>query len=222
MDISFHDMVIRLAVSALLAAFIGVEREAHEHPAGMRTHILVCIGSTLFTLCSYSVSHSISGHIFDPARITAQIVTGVGFLGAGTIIHRGSMVRGLTTAASIWAVAAIGVAVGIGGQMLLLAVVASVFVFATLAGVRWIESIILVKREERMLNVSVLNPNDSIPKLLATLSAHDAQPHILSSEQTKTGLHSIRIRLRTGREYNEIELNSDLIASEEVAGYIWE
>jgi putative Mg2+ transporter-C (MgtC) family protein len=107
-------MLLRLGMSAFLGGMIGLERETHGRPAGLRTHTLVCLGSTLFTFCSYAIAQP--GN--DPGRITAQIVTGIGFLCAGTIIHEGSIVRGLTSAASIWTAAAIGVAVGIGGQML--------------------------------------------------------------------------------------------------------
>jgi len=222
MDFSFQDMVIRLAVSALLAGLIGLEREAHEHPAGLRTHMLVSIGSTLFTLCSFSVSQSIGGHVFDPARITAQIVTGVGFLGAGTIIHRGSVVRGLTTAASIWAVAAIGMAVGIGGQMMLLAIFGSILVFATLSGASRLEHFLLAKREERALTISIHNVPGALQKIIDIISMHDAQPQIFSSEETTVGITSLRIRLRTGRNFDDLGLNNDLTESKDVVGYVWE
>ena len=102
------EIVVKLAVSAVLGALIGFEREIHQKPAGMRTHSLVCIGSTLFTILSVSMMGA------DPSRIAAGIVTGIGFLGAGMIFRAENKVRGLTTAAELWVLAAIGLAVGIG------------------------------------------------------------------------------------------------------------
>ncbi len=102
---------IRLLVAAILGALIGLEREIHEHPAGMRTHLLVSLGSAGFTVLSI-VAFPAPGA--DPARIAAQIVSGIGFLGAGAILKEGATIRGLTTAASLWAVAAVGMAAGAG------------------------------------------------------------------------------------------------------------
>ena len=107
----------RLAVAMALGAVIGIERELDEKAAGLRTHMLVALGSALFTLVSaYGFSEFIGkDHVsFDPSRIAAQIVTGIGFLGAGVIFRSGFTVRGLTTAASLWLVAAIGMAAGAG------------------------------------------------------------------------------------------------------------
>lgn len=119
-------MVLRLILAAALGAIVGYQRERAEKPAGLRTHILVAVGAALFTV----VSVSGFGPGGDPARIAAQIVTGIGFLGAGTILRANGHVRGLTTAASIWAVASIGVAVGVG--MYLMSLAASLIVVAVL------------------------------------------------------------------------------------------
>ncbi len=108
-------LVVRILLSGLMGALVGLEREIHGCAAGLRTHILVSIGSALFMISSIymSVSYSHLGQV-DPSRIAAGIVTGIGFLGAGAIIRYGWSIRGLTTAASIWTVAAIGMAVGAG------------------------------------------------------------------------------------------------------------
>jgi len=105
------EMVLRLLLAAALGAIIGLERERERKPAGFRTHLLVCLGSALFTLASiYGF-----GIGADPARVAAGVVTGIGFLGAGTILRsREGVLVGLTTAASIWAVAGIGMAAGAG------------------------------------------------------------------------------------------------------------
>ena len=108
------DLSIRLVVAAALGAAIGLERELHEHPAGIRTHLLVSLGCALFTVISiYGFDIDGSGPR-DPARLAAQIVSGIGFLGAGAILKYGTSIRGLTTAASLWATSAVGIAVGTG------------------------------------------------------------------------------------------------------------
>lgn len=117
MDLTQHqiDVLIRLPVAAGLGMVIGIERELREQAAGLRTHMLVAIGACLFTLVSaYGFEGFTDGTPSDPSRVAAQIVTGIGFLGAGAILREGLSVRGLTTAASLWVVAAVGMAVGLG------------------------------------------------------------------------------------------------------------
>jgi putative Mg2+ transporter-C (MgtC) family protein len=105
------EILLRLAVAAGLGAAVGLERELRERQAGLRTHLLVCVGAALFTLVS---AYAFTGVRVDPTRIAAQVVTGIGFLGAGAIIRQGLSIRGLTTAATLWLVAAIGMAAGAG------------------------------------------------------------------------------------------------------------
>jgi putative Mg2+ transporter-C (MgtC) family protein len=116
------ELIQRLLLSAGLGAVLGVEREWRQKYAGLRTNILIALGSTLFTVMSIDLSVSSGG---DPTRVAAQIVTGIGFLGAGAIMRTGSGIRGLTTAAMIWVNAAIGVAVG-GGEYRLAVIATSV------------------------------------------------------------------------------------------------
>jgi len=118
-SLSDGHVVLRLALAAGLGAAVGFERELRDREAGMRTHLLVALGSCLFTLVSAYGFHEFlvnGGNVVraDPSRIAAQIVTGIGFLGAGAIIREGLSVRGLTTAGSLWVVAAIGMASGAG------------------------------------------------------------------------------------------------------------
>jgi putative Mg2+ transporter-C (MgtC) family protein len=116
------DLSVRILIAALLGLAIGFEREIHGHPAGLRTHMLVALGSALFTVLSI---HGFLGEVgpgvdpsrlaaVDPTRIAAQIVSGIGFLGAGAILKDGIVIRGLTTAASLWATSAVGMAAGAG------------------------------------------------------------------------------------------------------------
>jgi len=107
-----------MLIAAILGAAIGLEREIHEHPAGMRTHLLVSLGTAIFTVLSIYGFEGISANgvspTVDPTRIAAQVVSGIGFLGAGAILKYGTSIRGLTTAASLWTTAAIGMAAGAG------------------------------------------------------------------------------------------------------------
>src|SRR3954451_15892789 len=109
--LSWPHVLLRLSVAAALGGAIGFERELRERGAGLRTHLVVCVGSALFTLVS---AYAFVGPHVDPTRIAAQIVSGIGFLGAGAIIRQGLSVRGLTTAATLWLVAGIGMASGAG------------------------------------------------------------------------------------------------------------
>jgi putative Mg2+ transporter-C (MgtC) family protein len=111
--IGWPEVLLRLFVAAALGGAIGVERELRERQAGLRTHLVVSVGAALFTLVSAYGFSNFDGKV-DPTRIAAQIVSGIGFLGAGAIIRQGLSVRGLTTAASLWLVAAIGMAAGAG------------------------------------------------------------------------------------------------------------
>jgi putative Mg2+ transporter-C (MgtC) family protein len=113
-DLPFQvDISTRLLAAAFFGAVIGLEREIHGHQAGMRTHMLVSLGSAIFTVLSIYAFSPVGGGV-DPSRISAQIVTGIGFLGAGAIVKFGTNVRGLTTAASLWVVASVGLAAGTG------------------------------------------------------------------------------------------------------------
>jgi putative Mg2+ transporter-C (MgtC) family protein len=116
------ELVLRLAVAALLGGVVGLERELSDQPAGFRTHLLVSLGSCLFAVISAFGFSTFLGDqprqvTFDPSRVAAQIVSGIGFLGAGAIIRYGMTVRGLTTAASLWVVAAIGLAAALGAYL---------------------------------------------------------------------------------------------------------
>ncbi|HYM83749.1 MAG TPA: MgtC/SapB family protein [Candidatus Dormibacteraeota bacterium] len=128
------DLSFRLLVAAILGGAIGYEREIHQHPAGIRTHLLVSLGSALFTVLSiagFAAPANPNGSLpTDPSRVAAQIVTGIGFLGAGAILKYGTTIKGLTTAGSLWATAAIGMAVGAGQW--LIAIVATAIALASL------------------------------------------------------------------------------------------
>jgi putative Mg2+ transporter-C (MgtC) family protein len=142
------ELLARLLLAAVLGGAIGAERELNDQPAGLRTHMLLTIGACLFTLISaYGF-----GRGSDPSRIAAQIVTGIGFLGGGAIVRHGLTVKGVTTAASIWATASVGVAIGAGSYVL--GVGGAVLTVATLFGLRRADVVLQrwgVSREEYLV-----------------------------------------------------------------------
>jgi len=113
MELTLMEIVLRLVLAALLSGLIGIEREMRQKPAGVRTNALIGLGSSLMTLCGIYIS-SFAPAISDPSRIASIVVQGIGFLGAGAIIQASGSVRGLTTAATMWVVAGIGIACGFG------------------------------------------------------------------------------------------------------------
>ncbi|MDD5448975.1 MAG: MgtC/SapB family protein [Candidatus Omnitrophica bacterium] len=142
--LSHYQILARLLLATLLGGVIGFEREARGRAAGFRTHILVCIGSALFMMTSmllFELYKDISN--IDPSRMAAQVVIGIGFLGAGTIFRTGPTVKGLTTAASLWAVAGIGLAVGSGFYFMSLS--ATILVFIILVVFSRIEEALALK-----------------------------------------------------------------------------
>jgi putative Mg2+ transporter-C (MgtC) family protein len=118
---------LKLILAAILGGIIGIERQIRDKPAGLRTNILICVGSTLFMSISTKVAQLLGG---DPTRIAAQIISGIGFLGAGAVLHSHGFVLGLTTAATIWVVAGVGMALGSG--MYLVAIFTTLMSLATL------------------------------------------------------------------------------------------
>src|ERR1700733_10025239 len=134
------ELISRLMLAAALGSVFGFERERLSWAAGLRTHMLVCVGSTLIMIVSaYGFAEVLSGDhvVLDPSRMAAQVVSGIGFLGAGSILLRGEIVRGLTTAASLWSVAAIGLAVG--GGLYTASIAATLIILIILAGIKPLE-----------------------------------------------------------------------------------
>ena len=135
MTSNWIELILRLVLATVLGGLVGYQREKAEKPAGLRTHVLVCLGSALtMQVSNYPFQGTAAA---DPTRIAAGVVIGIGFLGAGTIIRQGSTVQGLTTAASIWVTAAVGLALGIGYYVP--AVAATVLIIAVLTAFKQIE-----------------------------------------------------------------------------------
>ena len=141
------EIIIRLVLSLILSGLIGLERQMHRRTAGLRTHILVSLGSCLIMLTSLYIFAIYKNEVpLDPARIAAGVITGIGFLGAGTIIREREGVKGLTTAASLWVVAGIGLATGCGFYKA--ALFTTILALLTLFFLKYIERIIFGKEEQ--------------------------------------------------------------------------
>lgn len=154
--LSYQEILIRLLLAALLGSVVGLERERLEEVAGLRTHMLVAVGAAIFMLVSAFGFNDILGQpnvVLDPSRVAAQVVSGIGFLGAGTIIMRRTIVHGLTTAASLWAVAAIGLAVG--GGLYFAAGTSTVIILVILAGVKPLEEAYRARNQTCFLSIEV-------------------------------------------------------------------
>lgn len=150
------ELIARLVLAAALGSVIGFERERLSWAAGLRTHMLVCVGSALIMLVSAFGFADVlaSDHIvLDPSRMAAQVVSGIGFLGAGSILLRGEIVRGLTTAASLWSVAAVGLAVG--GGLYTAAIAATIIILIILAGIKPLERRFITFRQRRRVTLLV-------------------------------------------------------------------
>ncbi|MDR1972025.1 MAG: MgtC/SapB family protein [Treponema sp.] len=164
------DIAMRLGLSFLAGAIIGFERASRRQVAGMRTHVLICMGSTLLMILSIwlpqEFSHLKNG---DPGRIAAQVVSGIGFLGAGAMIRLGNNVRGLTTAASLWLIAAVGMTIGAG--LFLGAAIAEGLTLAALWGLGKFESRIFPAERNKTLEFNFKNGDPDINKLLSTVKS---------------------------------------------------
>jgi len=188
-DVDSWEVLLRLVVAALLGGSIGLERELREREAGLRTHLLVSVGAAVFTLVSaygFSDFHygSREGITLDPTRIAAQIVTGIGFLGAGAIIRQGLSIRGLTTAATLWVVAAIGMATGAGYYSA--AVLATVIVLVSLWPLRLVTYRLLVRfRPEEGRLLVTLPPATAAAPLLEELERFGARVDTLEIEDAQ-------------------------------------
>lgn len=156
-DFGFYFITLfRLLLACVLGGLIGFERESMNRPAGFRTHILVCMGSALVMLTSQFIFEQYRGTTnIDPARLGAQVISGIGFLGAGTIIREGASVKGLTTAASLWAVSCVGIATGIGFYEG--AIVAALVIYLTLIVLKKLERNFAKRRHLNILYVKTKN-----------------------------------------------------------------
>lgn len=223
-ELSWLEILLRVALAAVLGGAIGFERELREREAGLRTHMLVAVGAALFTLVSafawtdWHFSNA-SGVVYDPTRIAAQVVTGIGFLGAGAIIRQGLSVRGLTTAATLWVVAAIGMATGAGFYTA--AVITTVLVLLSLYPLR-IAAFRIAERlrpEEGRLAVELASGATNV-SVLEAVEAAGAQVRSLEfEEEGDVRRVDMRVRIQSGR--SAAELLDALTRTHQVKGARW-
>jgi putative Mg2+ transporter-C (MgtC) family protein len=188
------ELSIRLLIAAALGCVIGVEREIHGHPAGMRTHLLVALGSAIFTELSIFGFGATTSTPLDPSRVAAQIVSGIGFLGAGAIIKDGASIRGLTTAASLWATAAIGLAAG-AGEYIIGLTGAVIVVFSLWPLNRIAERLHRSDRLTLRVNV-VVDRLEALGEISRVLASHRLEIVGVQSERLELGRFAVGFEVR--------------------------
>jgi putative Mg2+ transporter-C (MgtC) family protein len=195
-DDHFLTMTLRIFFAAVLSGLIGIERESKKHPAGFRTHLLVGVGSCLMMLLSlYGFEPYMDSHEnirFDPARIPSYVISGIGFLGAGTILVKGATIRGLTTAASIWVVAGIGLVVGVG--MYAQAVLTTVVVLLSLLFLNKFEAFFINTGKVQRIQIIVEQEGPSLSHIIKIFEKHHVEVknfHISSTRSKKDKRHLV-------------------------------
>lgn len=192
------ELIVRLVLACALGGLVGIERERTKHPAGFRTHILVCIGSALIMLCNLYIYEKYKYMVnIDPARLGAQVISGIGFLGAGTILKEGATVKGLTTAASLWAVAGIGLSVGLGFYQG--AAVATVLVLITLMLFSKFENYINWNKRYALLKIKSVDRPGQIGKIGTELGSRDIQIEDISMEPVDESTILIKVRVNRSK-----------------------
>lgn len=219
---SDYEIILKIVLGTFLGGLVGLERELHGRVAGLRTHILVCVGSTLIMLTSTHIFDVYRGiAAVDPSRIAAQVVSGIGFLGAGTILRFRASVRGLTTAASLWTVAAVGLAVGSGfynGAILTTAIVLiSLLFFSKL------ETLFIRRDWYKILLIEAKGTFSELKKIREILGEYKVEIKDLEIEKIehkKTVLIKMNLKLLTEREDDAIL--SSVLALSGVDNAKWE
>jgi putative Mg2+ transporter-C (MgtC) family protein len=222
-ELHWVEVLVRVVLAGVLGGAVGAEREIREREAGLRTHMLVAVGAALFTIVSayawgdFRFSQA-SGVTFDPTRIAAQIVTGIGFLGAGAIIRQGLSIRGLTTAASLWVVAAIGIASGAGYYSA--AVITTVVVLFSLWPLRILAHRFFERIRPGELRLEVeLRPGESPAVLLDALEARDVAVSAFELEDARDRRRVLLdVRVVEGRPD---AVTAELMRLEQVLGVRW-
>ena len=208
------EIVLRLMLATVLGGFIGYEREHTNRPAGFRTHILVCSGAALVMITSQYLMHRYPSNTIDPSRLGAQVISGIGFLGAGTIIRDGFNVRGLTTAASLWAVSCVGIAVGSGFYVG--AVAATVFIFLTLITLKKAERRFSRRNRYRTFIVEADNTNGLIGQVSSYLEGKRVELKNIQLYKSKENAQMIKLLVKLPGSAIDLQTLSDLQSLEGV------
>jgi len=219
--ISEIEVVIRLVLAAIIGGAIGYEREINNRPAGLRTHVLVTMGAALMMLVS-KYAFSDLGIPYNPSRIASQVVSGIGFLGAGTIIMQGNVVHGLTTAASLWTAACIGLAIGAGYY--LGGITGAIIVIFTLIILRAFENSIL-KRRFKTLNVFAEERMGLLIDINETFDSHNVSVSDIKIGHKKFAdknyVH-VTFDVKIAQTTDLTEIIADIIKHNDVVDAYWE
>ena len=198
------EIVLRLLCAMFVGAVIGTERELTHRPAGMRTHMLVALGSCVVMITSQMIFHQYRafGATPDPARLSAQVITGVGFLGAGTILKEGPSIKGLTTAASVWAVACLGIAVG--GGYYALGILGTVGMIVILVLFEWLQEKLMRERYALYLfSVSCSNVVSMLERINQLATECDASLKAIQVDGKEDGEVEITFKADFGGRHSE-------------------
>lgn len=215
-SISDGEIVVRLAIVVVLCGAVGLERQARDQIAGLRTHVIVGLGAALFTLVSAYGFPEFSRSRIDPTRIAAQVVSGIGFLGAGVILRHGVTVRGVTTAAALWISAAIGMATAAGFYAG--AVAATVFALMALVVLRRLKPVVRRRLAGETLSLELdLVPGASVRSLLGELRRWDLRVEGLESQILDDGSERLRLAVRGTAPLDVDDILSGLSQMEDVA-----
>lgn len=215
-------ILLRLVLAVVLSGIVGFERELHGRAAGFRTHILLCIGSALVMLTSIHIFEVYNAMVpCDPGRIAAGVITGIGFLGAGTIMHSKSSVRGLTTATSLWVVAGIGLAVGSGAYFA--AAAATAITMVTLFFFGRVEYAMIRKDWYRTLLIESQEGVKQIKGVREVLSEYGVQVRDLEVENSGDGTSmTLKIAVKLSTSKNDEHIIQDISRLEGVKNVRWE
>ena len=164
------DVLMRIGMAVVCGSLIGIERQIKRKAAGMRTNVMICLGAMLYVTAADLISQSAGAMSFDPSRVAGQVVVGMGFIGAGAIIQSRGQVHGLTSAATLWVVAAIGVLIGIGHPLLALGV--TILVVALLVGVGKLEFLLLGKCKMVKTSISFRDDAATWSRIRTVLESH--------------------------------------------------
>lgn len=192
LTLSTKDIALRFAVAMLIGALVGVEREFSHRPAGLRTHILVALGSCAVMVTSQMLfcQYRVYGSAPDPARLGAQVIAGVGFLGAGTILREGAIVKGLTTAASVWTVACLGISVGAGYYQI--GLIGAAYILITLTFLERFQHYVFRNRFFRYtISLKSRNAVTIIEKTTALIHQKDARMDSIHIEEDEHGIFTV-------------------------------
>jgi len=213
----FSIIVIRLLIAIILAGLIGFERELNNHSAGFRTHILVGVGACLMMILSlFGFTAYIDAYDnirFDPARIPSYVISGIGFLGAGTIMVYGGTIRGLTTAASIWAVAGLGLVVGAG--MYGPAVIATIIIIISLAFLNNFERLFRKGKTTKLIEV-VIQTKAKWTDVVAVIEKSNGNIKNMEIKKVEETAHKALIEIEWKQEINMIQLFTEMAEVEHV------